>query len=277
MKAIRSTPYARLPRAYRESHVIGTTVDAYGRAHWVAAGPTPYEGVIVTVDAGRTEETHLSAVLPRHARVDALPDGGFVIADTGGGVRVFDALGRLSWTFGVGYGVEYLLTDTAGDLWVGYFDEGIYSGDPLSGAGLRRWSSTGEPLWACKAPPGVADIWDICSLNVGTNGVWSSPYGGAPLLEIRDDGVRVRTGPVRGAMALAVHGDLAVFLSGNGEDADLLTYCRLTPATAEPVSRGRFRRADGSTPFRHQRICRGSRMYVRHEPSPDWEVLDIAG
>ncbi|OKJ93526.1 hypothetical protein AMK26_34125 [Streptomyces sp. CB03234] len=57
----------------------------------------PFEAVIVNVDAGRIEETHLSAVFPRHARVDALPDGGFVIADTGGEVRIFDALGRPSW------------------------------------------------------------------------------------------------------------------------------------------------------------------------------------
>lgn len=41
-------------------------------------------------------ETRPSGVLPRHARVDALVDGGFMIADTPGEVGVFDALGRPS-------------------------------------------------------------------------------------------------------------------------------------------------------------------------------------
>lgn len=74
-------------------------------------------------------ETRLSAVQLNCPAVDALPDGGFVLADSRSTidqqhVQVFDALGRSSWTFRTGDAIAHLIADEAGDLWVGYFDEG---------------------------------------------------------------------------------------------------------------------------------------------------------
>ncbi|MEU7278144.1 hypothetical protein AB0A69_05035 [Streptomyces sp. NPDC045431] len=288
MKTTPLTPYARLPRAYREMPVIAGTVDAYGRAHWLlgeAGGRTgegPYDAVMVTVDEGRTEETVLSAVRPRRPMIDALPDGGFVLAAGRSRpdeqhVQVFDALGKPSWTFRVGDGIEHLLADEAGDLWVGYFDEGVYGDDPLSRPGLRRWSGTGEPQWAYAPPAGNQYIWDVYSLNVDGDAAWSTPYGAGPLLEVRGEEVRVRSAPVRMATALAVHGDQVVFLSGSGKPADLLTYGRLTDTSVEPLMERRLVRPDERDVGRCQTVCRGSRIFLRHASAVDWEVLDLAG
>ncbi|MEU0083235.1 hypothetical protein [Streptomyces sp. NPDC006274] len=109
------TPYARLPRhAHAGQRILHSTVDAFGRAHWLLTGADPgdgpYDASAVTVDDGRVEETRLSAVTARYPLLDALPDGGFVVADArrlsgADHVQVFDPLGRTSRTFAVGDGM----------------------------------------------------------------------------------------------------------------------------------------------------------------------------
>ncbi|MGE6735592.1 hypothetical protein ACQKIP_32495, partial [Streptomyces sp. NPDC059900] len=160
------TPYARLPRRHHDRHIAHSTVDAFGQAHWLLAAREPgrgrgalkpYDASVVTVGPdGRSHETELSALRARFPRIDALPDGGFVVADARSRrseqhVQVFDALGRESWAFRAGDAIEELLTDHEGRLWVGYFDEGVFGNDELSQPGLRCWSAGGEPLWAYEA------------------------------------------------------------------------------------------------------------------------------
>ncbi|MBB4794993.1 hypothetical protein [Streptomyces nodosus] len=290
MTTTRLSGYARLPRAYHASHIVHSTVDAQGRAHWLLTEEPPdrhrtdpYDALVVTVEDGRPRETRLSAVGPPYAVFDALPDGGFLVAaprsDPGEDqVQVFDALGRCSWTFRVGDGIEDLLVDSSGDIWAGYFDEGIYGDDALSAPGLRRWSSTGDPLWAHAPGPGHDYISDCYALNVGAKAVWACPYTDFPLLEIRGDRVvSARKNPVHGAGALAVHGDRVVFLGPYGDDRSVLVDCRLTGNAVEPVARGRLVRPDGTRLERRPRtVCRGPRLYVQAEPFTEWTVLDLA-
>lgn len=115
-------------------------------------------------------------------------------------VQVFDALGRPSRTFRVGDAIEHLLTDAAGDLWVGYFDEGVYGDDPLSAPGLRRWSSTGESVWSYQPVDGADWISDCDALNVSGHTAWACTYTDFPLLEIgAGHAIRVRKNPVQGS------------------------------------------------------------------------------
>ncbi|MER6127609.1 hypothetical protein ABT173_34495 [Streptomyces sp. NPDC001795] len=287
--ATRLSVYARLPRAYRELHIVHSTVDADGRAHWL---PTerppdrrrthPYDAVVVTVQDGRPHETQLSAVRSSYAVFDALPDGGFVVAAPRSRrdeehVQVFDALGRCSWTFRLGDGIEDLLVDGVEDIWVGHFDEGIHGDDELSAPGLRRWSSTGEPLWAHTPGPGHDEISDCYALNVGARAVWACPYPHFPLLEIRDGRtVRARENPVKGASAFAVHDGRVVFFSPYGDDHSVLVDCRITWNALEAVAYGRLVRPDGGELGRRRTVCRGPRVHVQEEPFTDWTVLDIS-
>ncbi|BBC31425.1 hypothetical protein SGFS_027190 [Streptomyces graminofaciens] len=285
MRSERLTPYARLPRAYRDLHLIHTTVDAFGRAHWLlresADPPDPYDAVVVTVTDGSPHTTPLSSVVPRRPRLDSLPDGGFVLADARSRegddqVQVIDALGRPSWTFRVGDGIEHLMTDESGDLWVGYFDEGIF-GDPLSAPGARRWSSTGDPLWEYGPPAGTDGIADCYALNVDRRAAWVYPYTQFPLVEVRgDDPPRVRTTRVQGATGVAVHGERVAFLGGYRADRDRLVLGSLTESSVETVTTTRLTHRDGSPLDRRFRVVsRGSRVYVREEPFTEWHVLDI--
>ncbi|MDG9715932.1 hypothetical protein [Streptomyces sp. DH24] len=283
----RLVPHAGLPRAHRRPHVLHSTVDAHGRAHWLLserapdrAREGPVDALVVTVEDGSPYETRLSAVLPQCTRVEALPDGGFVLyaSRTGGGepqVQVFDALGRPTWTFRVGDAVQHLLADEAGDLWVGHFDEGIY-GDDLSGPGLRRWSSTGEPLWA-HAPGSKREFIDDCyALNVTGRTAWTCPYRDFPLIGVQRDGtVRVWENPVRGASGLAVRGPRVAFFGGHGDDHDRLVVADLGGDAVTPVAQGRLVRPDGGTIGGRRVVGRGFRLYVQEKPWAEWAVFDL--
>lgn len=290
MRAERLTRYARLPRAYRDLPLLHSTVDAFGRAHWLlrvresteqASGP--YDAMVVTVADDAFHETRLSSVPPRLPRIDSLPDGGFVLADSrcreaDDQVQVFDALGRPTWTFQVGDAIEHLLTDESGDLWVGYFDEGIFGDDPLSAAGVRRWSSTGQPLWAYSPPPGADWISECYALNVDGRTAWVYPYTQFALLEVcGDDPPRMRTTSVQGARGVAVHGERVAFLGGYRKDGDRLIMASLTDTSVETVSTTRLARPDGS-PLDDRRhvVSRGPRLYVRERRRTDWAVWDIS-
>ncbi|MEU9478221.1 hypothetical protein [Streptomyces sp. NPDC048191] len=287
----RLAPYTRLPRAYHDHHILHSSVDAQGRAHWLltehAPGPgssdAPSDVLVVSVGDGAPQETQLTAVLPRHPRIEALPDGGFLLLALRSRpgderqVQVFDAFGRPTHAFRVGDGVEHLLADETDALWVGHFDEGVYGNDELSTPGLNRWSATGERLWSYRPVPGADAISDCYALNVTGRTAWACPYTGFPLLRIDPAGaVRVWRNPVRGAVGLAVRGGRVVFFGGYRDDHDRIADCRLTGETVELVARQRLLRPDGAPLGRRNRIVsRGSRLYVQDEAATEWWVLDL--
>ncbi|GGV34366.1 hypothetical protein GCM10010277_19580 [Streptomyces longisporoflavus] len=286
------TPYARLPRRHHDRHIAHSTVDAFGQAHWLLTAREPgrgrgamkpYDALVVTVDTdGRDHATELNALRARYPRIDALPDGGFVVADSRSRrseqhVQVFDVLGRESWAFRVGDAVEDLLTDRAGRLWVGYFDEGVFGDDELSHPGLRSWSAGGEPLWAYKAAEGGSEIWDCYALNVAEESVWVCAYGDFTLLEVRPDGsVRQRANGTKAATALAVHQGRVTFLGGYGDDHDRLVDAELRHQEVRPYASGRLTGPDGAPLGRCRTVSRGPRIYVQEKPYTAWTVLDIS-
>jgi hypothetical protein len=279
------TPYARLPRAYRDREVLHSTVDAFGRAHWLLCGTRsphgPYDALVVTVEDGYADQTCLSAVRPRHPMIDALPDSGFVLADVRSRagddqVQVFDALGRSSGTFRVGDGIEHFLTDESGHVWVGHFDQGVL-GDRLSEPGIRRWSSAGRPLWEYEAAPGDQPVLECYALNVDHRATWAYPYTDFPLLEVREGRpTRVRTTPVRYAHGVVVHGGLVAFFGGPGDVHDRLVTGRLTAGTVEALETTRLTHADGTRLGGRRVVCRGPRLYLQEHPGTEWTLFDLS-
>ncbi|MFD3974092.1 hypothetical protein [Streptomyces cyaneofuscatus] len=102
--------YAHLPRTHHDRHVLTSTVDVFGVAHWLLADRAPQPGVdVLPFDAlvvsvhpgGDVELTELSALRARWPHLDRLPDGGFVVAasrarryEDADQVQIFDAPGR---------------------------------------------------------------------------------------------------------------------------------------------------------------------------------------
>ncbi|QGV77835.1 hypothetical protein [Streptomyces ficellus] len=277
-------PYAHLPRAHHTHHVLTSTVDVFGTAHWLLADRAPqpggdalpFDALVVSVHpGGDVELTELSAVRARWPHLDRLPDGGFVVAasrarryEDADQVQVFDALGRGTSSFSVGDAIEHMLVDEAGHIWVGHFDE--------NPAGIRRWSPTGHIYWTSDGAS-IPGLFDCYALNVSGTTAWACTYTDFPLVEIRPDRpVRVWPNQVRGAKAVAIHGERVAFYGGYGEEVDRLTRGELTEASVEPTDVGLLTLPDGHLPGRRRAVSRGSRIYVQAEPFTAWGVVDLS-
>ncbi|MCX5174753.1 hypothetical protein OG523_03025 [Streptomyces virginiae] len=281
-------PYARLPRAHHDRHVLTSTVDVFGAAHWLLAEQAPERGDVAPFDAlivsvhpyGNVELTELSAVRARWPHLDRLPDGGFVVAasrarryEDADQVQVFDELGRETTSFSVGDAIEHMLVDETGHIWAGHFDE--------NPAGIRRWSATGHLRWMSDHARDAGWIMDCYALNVFGTVAWACPYTDFPLLEIRPDRpdrpVKVRANTVRGAKAVAVHGGRVAFYGGYGEERDRLAHGELTETSVDPTEVGVLTLPGGAPPGRRRVVGRGSRIYVQAEPFTTWDVFDLNG
>ncbi|MER7827915.1 hypothetical protein ABTX85_35760 [Streptomyces sp. NPDC096097] len=279
--------YAHLPREHHHRHVLTSTIDVFGAAHWLLADRAPqpggdvqpFDAMVVSVHpGGNVELTELSAVRARWPHLDRLPDGGFVVAasrarrdEDGDQVQIFDALGRETLTFSVGDAIEHLLVDESGHIWVGHFDE-----NPI---GIRRWSATGRPVWMSDGA-GIPGLFDCYALNVSGTTAWACPYTDFPLVEIRPDRtdrpVRVWVNLVRGSRAVAVHGERVAFYGGYGEERDRLAQGELTDTSVEPTAVGLLTLPDGPALGRRLVVGRGSRIYVQAEPFTRWGVFDLS-
>ncbi|MGW3943817.1 hypothetical protein ACWEKP_50530, partial [Streptomyces phaeochromogenes] len=122
-------------------------------------------------------------------------------------------------SFSVGDAIEHRLVDEASHIWVGHFDE--------NPAGIRRWSATGQLAWTSDSAR-IPGLFDCYALNVSGTAAWACPYTDFPLVEIRpnrpDRPATVWANRVRGARAVAVHGDRVAFYGGYGEERDRLAH-----------------------------------------------------
>jgi hypothetical protein len=280
-------PYAHLPRAHHNRHVLTSTIDVFGVAHWLLAERAPqpgddvlpFDALVVSVHpGGDVELTELSAVRTSWPRLDRLPDGGFVVAATrarrhedADQVQVFNALGRETSSFSVWDAIEHLLVDEAGHIWVGHFDE--------NPAGIRRWSATGRLAWTSDGAR-IPGLFDCYALNVSGSAAWACPYTDFPLVEIRPDRtsqpVRVRSNRVRGAKAVAVHGERVTFYGGYGEERDRLAHGELTETSVKPTEASVLTLPNDPAPRRRRVVSRGSRIYVQVEPFTAWGLFDLS-
>jgi hypothetical protein len=217
-------------------------------------------------------------VRARRPDLDRLPGGGFVVAaprahryEDAKQVQVFDALGRETSSFSVGDAIAHLLVDEAGHIWVGHFDE--------NPDGIRRWSPTGHLAWSSDTAR-IPGLFDCYALNVSGTTAWACPYTDFPLVEIRPDRldrpVRVWANRIRGAAAVAVHGERVAFFGGYGQERDRLAHGELTETSVETTDVGLLTLPNGTAQGRRRVVGRGSRIYVQVEPFTAWCVFDLS-
>jgi hypothetical protein len=91
----------------------------------------------------------------------------------------------------LGDGIEHLLVDSAGNVWAGYFDEGVYGNNgwghpgppPLGSCGLARFSpSLRDARRYDPADSAFGDISDCYALNIDGITAWACYYTGFPLV-----------------------------------------------------------------------------------------------
>ena len=182
--------------------------------------------------------------------------------------RLYSRDGRALGSLILGDGIESLQATRAGELWTGYFDEGVFGnygwGVPLGAAGLVAWNRDGGKVYDYDPPPGVGSIADCYALNVATDDdVWCCYYTDFPLVHLRDKRV-VSTWnvPVSGSHAFAVAQGHALF-AGAYRDPDTFHLVRLEPeGKARLQRRFELRDAAGDVVTKARIVGRGGLLHA---------------
>jgi hypothetical protein len=146
---------------------------------------------------------------------------------------IYDATGALHDQFLLGDGIQHVQCDKSGNIWVGYFDEGVYGNfgwgstggaAPIGAAGLVCFNTKGETLWEYQPVSGTDFISDVYALNVFGNEAWVYYYTDFPIVRIKGDrSTEAWTTKTSGGHAFAVgHGKILLFGGYNNER----TSCR---------------------------------------------------
>jgi hypothetical protein len=162
-----------------------------------------------------------------------------------------DADGQVVSEHVLGDGIGHVPATSTDQVWVGYFDEGIYgnygwgqadSEEPVGAHGIVRFPPGLEPTWHYPKYTEVGP-WDAVSdcyaLNVDDTCTWSCYYSDFPVVRIRDDMVTGWHNDIRGAIALAVASSRVALFGGYGPDYDRLALTELgTDQPSLPVNTG---------------------------------------
>jgi hypothetical protein len=141
--------------------------------------------------------------------------------------NVHDASGRHARSFHAGDGIQDVQATPEGQVWISYFDEGVFGGTRLGQAGLARLNGSGgcwfefNPL----AGGGLPDIADCYALNVASDReVWLYYYTEFPLVRLVDGEVEGHwpNVPVKGSGGFAVRAPMVLFAGGYDRRDDLI-------------------------------------------------------
>ena len=275
--------------------VTSRTVSA-GGASFPDPGATRPVAARITVHAPELAAvTGIQDLALAHITVQPMPGDRFLVAGARCRWRrdgpdrnavLYDADGQVVSEHVLGDGIEHVLATSTGQVWVGYFDEGIYgnygwgeadSEEPVGAYGIVRFSPGLEPAWHYPRYTEVGP-WDAVSdcyaLNVDDTCTWACYYTDFPVVCIRDDIVTGWHNDITGARALAVAGSRVALFGGYGPDYDRLALTALGADRAQPAGEYRIVLSDGEPlPPGTQVIGRGSRLHFLTDTS--WYQLDM--
>lgn|GEM_PF-6870163 len=207
----------------------------------------------------------LSRPLPRYPMVQPHPLGWVVVGARCDRLEdnalVFDQGGQLLAAGRVGDGVEEVYTTHNGELWVSYFDEGVF-GDVLAASGCVRWRISDDyqitPEWQLCYP----DMADCYAMNVTDQAIYVCPYTDFPVIVIKDGRSTIlENDDVAGPSAIVTDGERMVIIGA---------YRHPDQIALGTLKTGRFRaekkaslRVEGARFKEINRLCgRGTRLHA---------------
>ncbi|NUS43583.1 MAG: hypothetical protein HOQ24_07850 [Mycobacteriaceae bacterium] len=219
--------------------LLSRTVDDGGPTFPLTRTPESVTVQVAAYDPAPVFGRVLSGVQPAHSSAHLLPGGrtllvGARCANNADGPEhnavVYDDAGGVERTGVLGDGIEHVATTAAGDIWVGYFDEGVFGNygwlDPVGSSGLLRFDENLTQAWEFTSPGEGLAIFDCYALNVTDAEVWACYYTDFPIVRIRDGQIRAwRSG--RAAHAVLADGDAVALARGYGADHDWIAAGRL--------------------------------------------------
>ena len=274
--------------------VTSRTVPAGGASFPDPAAARPVAARITVHAPVLVAMTPIAALALAHITVQPMPGGRFLVAGArcqwrpGGPDRnavLYDPGGHPVSGHVLGDGLRHVLADSTGQVWAGYFDEGIYGNygwgragtpEPVGAYGIVRFSPALEPAWHLPRYDEVGP-WDAISdcyaLNVDDTGAWVCYDADFPVVRIRDGGVTGWHNDIKGVRALAVAGSRVALFGGYGPDHDRLAITELTADHARPAGEYRIVLPGGQPlPPGNEVIGRGHRLHFL--TGTDWYQLD---
>jgi hypothetical protein len=168
--------------------------------------------------------------------IQPLPDGRIlVVGARGGAAVVFNADGEPVRRCSVGDGIEHVLTTPSGRVWIGYFDEGVYGGDPVTQRGIVRFNADLEPEWKFPYDAGLGPVDDCYSLNVDAETAWSCYYSSFPIVRISDRTVTGWRNSIHGATALITDAGTCALIGGYRDQRRRVVVGRLAEGQFDPT------------------------------------------
>lgn len=178
------------------------------------------------------EVRELGGVLPANPSVHALPDGELLVvgaraARRGGDPQhnavVFGSDGRIARSACLGDGINRVVTTASGQIWVGYFDEGVFGnfgwGDggastPIGAPGWNRFANDLQLAWS-HPDPEEGEIVDCYAMTTSGERCYVCPYTDWPILSADETGAfrRVKN-EVGGASELLVGPHVTALVGG---------------------------------------------------------------
>ena len=239
--------------------------------------------------------TRIADLALAHITVQPMPGGRFLVAGARCRWRrdspdrngvLYDADGQVVAEGVLGDGIGHVQATSDGQVWIGYFDEGIYGNygwgqdgtdEPVGAYGIVRFSPGLAPVWHYPRYTEVGP-WDAVSdcyaLNVDDMCAWACYDSDFPVVCIHDGAVRGWHNDIKGASALAVAGSRVALFGGYGPDHDRLALTELGADRAHPSGQYRVVLPGGELlPAGTQVIGRGSRLHVL--TGTRWYQLDM--
>lgn len=203
------------------------------------ARPTPARPVaarVCTHGADTDAVVAITALGMAFCQPQPLPGGRvLMVAARGGTAVVFDADGQPVHQGNLGDGIEHVRTTPAGQVWVGYFDEGVYGNDPVAHHGIVRFTDDLQPDWTYPFDSGFGPVDDCYALTIDGETAWSCYYNSFSIVRLADEAV---TGwhnhHVQGATTLIVDRDVCALVGGYKTAPGATVIGRLADGQFEP-------------------------------------------
>lgn len=261
--------------ATAENDAVALWVDESRRDQWVITRQSRSSLDSMVVEAPVEWEDPL---------VQAIPDGGVLIATPScewadgrpqRNARHLSADGELLRESTIGAGIEHLLTDSVGNVWVGFADEGIFSGagwegdedafPPIGGPGLLRYDSNLELSWTYQGQGNNYGIADCYALNVNDTEVFTCFYTEFVIAKVGSEPTEHWTNNRTGPTAILVAGNNVALVGGYGGKQRRLAIGHLDAGEfvieAEQVMDRRARRSSDEKAWA---VGRGPELHLFH-------------
>ena len=257
--------------------ILRTDSDIYGELHkWRTQGLSPISDIWsgdtrISVFDGEVESDAIAMPTRPHPVLDRFRDGRWLVASARSGAHeknasIFDRSGSVLREIVLGDAIEHVRCAPDGTIWVGYFDEGIYSLDgkkghwPISTHGLVKLDDHGSLIWSFLEQADLR-ISDCYALAQNGDEIWTSYYSDFPIVRILNDKVAVwQNDVVSGANAIATDGTHVLLAGGYGENRSDLCLLELRAEEACMIGKSTLPATDEIAPSLVQGM--GETMHV---------------